>query len=186
MTDKKEIIVMMGGQGVGKGTFSKMLCERHDFNHIEVGALLRTAPADSEIAKIISVGNLVPDELLCELMREKITPDRDIILDGYPRKLSQAKWLVENYADKFNIHVIYLNVPEEILIERINKRIRDGGGRADDADPAVIRNRLDNFRKMTIPAIEWLRTAPGIKFSNVNADGAIRDNFSEIVAALRP
>ncbi len=186
MGNKKEIIVMMGGQGVGKGTFSRMLAERHDFNHIEVGAILRTAPADSDIAKTISAGNLVPDDMLFNLMRQKMTPDRDIILDGFPRKLSQAQWLVENYADKFNIHVIYLNVPENILIERINKRIREGGGRADDADPTVIRNRLDNYRKITMPAIEWLRTVPNIKFSDINAHGPAAENFAEIVAALRP
>ena len=186
MSHKPEIIVMMGGQGVGKGTFSHMLMARHDFNHIEVGALLRAMPADSAVAKTIAVGNLVPDELLFDMMDEKITPDRDIILDGFPRKLSQAKWLVENYADKYNIHVLYLYVPEEILIERINKRIRAGTGRADDANPDVIRRRLDTFRTVTMPAIEWLATAPGIKFSKIDAGGCAGDNFAEIVAALRP
>lgn len=177
---------MMGGQGVGKGTFSRMLAARHDFNHIEVGALLRAMPADSEIAKIISAGNLVPDDMLFDLMREKMTSDRDIILDGFPRKLSQAKWLVKNYADKFDIHVIYLNVPESVLVERINKRIREGGGRADDADPAVIRRRLDNYRQITVPAIEWLRTVKNIRFSDINAHGPAAENFAEIIAALRP
>ena len=80
MGNKKEIIVMMGGQGVGKGTFSRMLAERHDFNHIEVGAILRTAPADSDIAKTISAGNLVPDDMLFNLMRQKMTPDRKSVV----------------------------------------------------------------------------------------------------------
>ena len=54
MTDKKQIIVMMGGPGVGKGTFSHMLMNTHTYDHIEAGALLRAEPADSEIYKLIS------------------------------------------------------------------------------------------------------------------------------------
>ena len=184
-SNKNNVIVMMGGQGVGKGTFSKMLCERHDFNYIETGAILRNAPADSEIGKTIAAGNLIPDEMTFALMREKITPGRDIILDGFPRTLAQAKWLVENYANDYNIHVLYLNVPEEILVQRINKRIREGGRRRDDASPDVIRRRLDTFRKITIPAIEWLRTAPRIRFSDIDAHGDARDNFAEILVALK-
>ena len=176
---------MMGGQGVGKGTFSRMLCERHNFKYIETGALLRAAPADSDIAKTISAGNLVPDEITFALIHEQITGDHDIILDGFPRTTSQAQWLVENYADKYDIHVLYLNVPEEILIQRINKRIREGGNRRDDASPDIIRRRLDTFRTKTIPAIEWLRTARGIRFSDIDAHGDARDNFAEIVSALQ-
>lgn len=186
MTHKPEIIVMMGGQGVGKGTFSKMLMARHDFDHIEVGAILRTAPADSDIGRTIASGNLVPDELLFDMMRERISDTHDTILDGFPRKLTQAQWLVKNYAQTHNVHVLYLHVPTDILIARINKRIREGGGRTDDADPDVIRRRLELYHTVTMPAIEWLRTAPGIKFSYINADGDVRDNFAEIVAALRP
>ncbi len=182
---KKNIIVMMGGQGVGKGTFSKMLCRHHDFNYIETGAILRALPPESEISQAIARGELVSDEKLFRLMQEKITDDRDIILDGFPRNLSQAKWLVKNYADKYNIHVLYLDVPEDIMIARINKRIREGVGRKDDANPDVIRRRLDTFWKITIPAIEWLRTAPGIRFSDIDAHGEENDNFAEIVAALQ-
>ncbi len=186
MAHKPDLIVMMGGQGVGKGTFSKMLMERRDYDHIEVGAILRTMPADSEIGRTIAGGNLVPDELLFDMMRERISNARDTILDGFPRKLTQAQWLVETYATTHNVHVLYLHVPENILISRINKRIREGGNRADDANPDVIRRRLELYRTVTMPAIEWLRTAPHIKFSYINADGDVRDNFAEIITALHP
>ncbi|MDW2958821.1 MAG: nucleoside monophosphate kinase [Alphaproteobacteria bacterium] len=182
---KKKIIVMMGGQGVGKGTFAKMLCNRSGFNHIDVGGILRTAPADSEVGKTIAMGNLVPDELLFDLIKEKITPDNNTVLDGFPRKLSQAEWLVKNYAKDYDIHILYLTAPEEILMSRINKRIREGGGRADDARSDVIRRRLDTYKTVTVPAIEWLRTAPGIKFSTIDAAGHVDDNFAEIIAALK-
>lgn len=175
---------MMGGPGVGKGTFSIMLMALHPYNHIEAGALLRAEPADSEIGRLISAGNLVPDNLVCDLMTKKIT-NTDIILDGFPRTLVQAKWLVQNYANKFDIHVLYLATDEQTLIARIQKRVREGAKRADDVTLDIIRHRLDNFQRITMPAVEWLRTAPGIKFSEINAAGDARDNFSEIISALK-
>ena len=93
----KDMIVLMGGQGVGKGTFSKMLRARHDYNYIETGAMFRCLPADSAIAKLIAAGNLVPDTELFKLVASKITNTKDLLVDGFPRTLPQAQWLVKNY-----------------------------------------------------------------------------------------
>jgi adenylate kinase family enzyme len=109
----------------------------------------------------------------------------DVILDGFPRKVSQAKWLVDNYADKFDIYALYLSVPPEVLIERINKRIRSGSMRADDASPEIIQRRLDNYFKITMPAIDWLRTAPNVHFAEIDARGDVNDNFADIMKALQ-
>ncbi len=176
---------MMGGPGVGKGTFSEMLMSQHAFTHIEAGALLRAMPTDSQVGKLISSGDLVPDNLVCDLMAPYLADARDIILDGFPRTIGQAKWLVQNYADKYNIHVLYFYAPETTLIARIEKRIRHGSQRPDDATMAIIQHRLDNFQRITMPAIEWLRTAHGIKFSEIDAQGDVNDNFSDIKIALR-
>lgn len=176
---------MMGGPGVGKGTFSKMLMAHHPYTHIEAGALLRAMPADSQIGKLISAGNLVPDELVCDLMAPRLTGNHDIILDGFPRTIGQAQWLVQNYADKFDIHILYLATDEKTLIARIQKRVRDGTQRADDSTMDIIQHRLENFQRITMPAVEWLRTAPGIKFSEINAAGDASDNFAEIISALK-
>ena len=93
--------------------------------------------------------------------------------------------IFKNYSDKFDIHVIYMNVPEDIMLARIEKRIREGGGRADDADSAIVRRRLDSFWKITMPAIEWLRTADGINFADVDVSAEDPDiNFARISAAL--
>ena len=70
------------------------------------------------------------------------------------------------------------------MLARIQKRINAGGGRADDADAAAVRRRLDTFWNVTMPAIEWLRTAPGIKFSDVDVTGEVDDNFNRILAAM--
>ena len=179
------MIVMMGGQGAGKGSLATIMKSEHTYKHIESGALFRALPADSEIAKIIARGELVPDSELFKLMQTQITDDSDIILDGFPRTLPQAQWLVSEYADKFNIHVLYLELSEEIMLFRINKRINEGGGRADDADTAAVRRRLDTFWKITVPAIDWLRTAPGIKFSAIDASQTLSGNMEQIRAALK-
>lgn len=185
MLGMKKIIILMGGQGVGKGTFARMLRERHEYTYIETGKMLRDAAAmNPTIGEIMARGELLPFDMLVKLVAENITGDKDILMDGFPRTLDQAEWLITNYADKFDIHVLYLNVPEEIMVQRIQKRIREGGGRADDADANAVRKRLDIFWKTTMPAIEWMETVPNIKFSNVDVTGAVDDNFKNILAAL--
>ncbi|MBQ0013282.1 MAG: nucleoside monophosphate kinase [Proteobacteria bacterium] len=180
----KKIIVMMGGQGVGKGTFSNMLANRFEYDHVETGAMLRALPSDSPIAQTIARGELVSDEMLFGLIADKLG-NSDVILDGFPRTLGQAKWLVENFADKYDIRVIYLEIPEELMLARINKRIREGGGRSDDADVAAVRRRLDTFWNVTVPAIEWLRNAQGIKFAVVHPDDVdTNKNFEKVLSVL--
>lgn len=181
----KKMIVLMGGQGVGKGTFARMLGERARYKHIETGKMLRdAAKTNPAVGDIMARGELLPFEMLTKIVSDALDCDSDVLLDGFPRTMDQATWLVDNYADKFNIHILYLDVPEEIMIARIQKRIREGGGRADDADTAAIRKRLDIFWKTTLPAIEWMATVPNIKFSDVDVTGALDDNFRNILAAL--
>lgn len=181
----KQMIVLMGGQGVGKGTFARMLCERHDYKYIETGKMLRGAAANNKsIADIMARGELLPFEMLTQIIAENVDINRDTLLDGFPRTLDQAKWLIQNYANKFNIHILYLDVPEEIMIQRIQKRIRDGGGRTDDADDTAIRNRLNIFWNTTMPAIQWLQGVPNIKFSDIDVTGPVDENFKNILSAL--
>ena len=181
---KNKMIVLMGGQGVGKGTCAAELRAAHEYNYVETGAMLRELPADSEIAKIMARGELVPDTMFLQLVADKIAAGGDVLMDGFPRTLAQAQWLVDSYAHVFDMHIIYLNVPEDVMMTRIQKRINLGGGRADDADAAAVRRRLDTFWNVTMPAIEWLKTAPGIQFSDVDATGTVAENMDLISAAL--
>lgn len=185
MKKMKNMIVFMGGQGSGKGTFARMLQKKHEYKYIETGEMLREASyANKTIYDIISKGELLPFETLIKLISDNITPDKDIIIDGFPRTMEQAHWLVNNYADKFKIHIIYLNVSEEVLLQRIQKRINEGAGRKDDADNITIIKRLNIFKNVTLPVINWLRDVPEIKFSEVNANGEVNDNFKNILKAL--
>lgn len=185
---KPNMIVLMGGQGVGKGTHARRLIDEHGYKYVEAGAILRALPAESPVAQIMARGELVPDEELFVIIGDAINQvgDNNMIVDGFPRTIGQAQWLVKQFSTKYNVHVLYLNVPEKIMLQRIENRIREGGGRADDADAAIVRRRLDNFWKITMPAIEWLRDAPGIKFSDVDVSQfEFESNYANVCQALK-
>ena len=175
---------MMAGPGAGKGTLSQMLMADGDYKYIGIGEILRANVTDTQISKIISSGNLVPDELVYDLVNQEISNGRDYILDGFPRNLNQAKWFVENYSEKYDIRVIYMFVPKELMLARINKRLNSGAGRADDADGEVISRRLDAFYKTTMPAIDWLRNEKSISFNEINACGDANSIYSDIISVL--
>ena len=176
----------MGGPGTGKGTFSRMLHNIHpEYTHIETGAMLRAEPEGSAIRMAIASGNLLPDKMVCDLIADTITQTPgNIILDGFPRTLIQAQWLVKNYADKYDIHIIYLNVADDIMVKRINKRKAEGSTRTDDATTKTVHHRIENFHEITMPAIRWLSGAGGIVFSDIDSSEEESANFARIVKAL--
>ena len=183
---KPEMLVFMGGQGSGKGTFAKLLLKQHDYNYIEMGAILRQLPETSELRKKIMTGELAKDEELFPIISEYITTDKDIILDGYPRTIGQAKWLIENYADKFNIKIVFLNISEETMMAHIQNRIKEGGNRADDADENAVRKRIESFKTITMPAIEWLSTLDNVVFYDIHLPSDDIDiNFAHVSKTIK-
>ena len=182
------MILMMGGQGSGKGTLSKkFLDEDGTFHYIETGAMLRALPENHPLKAIMARGEFVPDEDLQELLVQEITPTNNIVLDGFPRQLSQAKWLVDTFAGNFNMIAVYLNISRDLMEKRIKQRLTEGGGRADDADNAVVQKRLDSFFNKTMPAIHWLSINPNVKFADVQIkDVPIETNYQTMMNALKP
>ena len=164
---KPDMIVFMGGQGSGKGTFANLLLKQGQFDYVEAGAILRNMPQDSEIYKKITRGELLSDSELFPIISKHIKTDGNLILDGFPRTIGQAKWLIENYVDKFNIKIVFLNISEETMIAHIQKRIREGGNRSDDNDMAAVQKRIAAFKSTTMPAIMWLAEQPNIKFYDI-------------------
>jgi adenylate kinase len=94
-------IIMLGPPGAGKGTQAKLIAQRYGIAHISTGDILRENVAQgTELGKkaraIMERGELVSDDLVCEMVRERLTrPDCDhgFILDGFPRTAAQAAWL---------------------------------------------------------------------------------------------
>ena len=178
---KPQMIVFMGGQGSGKGTFANLLRKQHDYNYVEAGAILRAMPEDSDIKQKISRGELVGDNDLFPIIAPHISTDKDIIMDGFPRTIGQAKWLIENFADKFDIKIIFLNISEETMLAHIQNRIKEGGNRPDDNDETAVRKRIAAFKSTTMPAIEWLSQQPNIIFYNIKLPSDdIDTNFNYI------
>lgn len=175
-----KLILMMGGQGSGKGTLSKKFLEENkNYKYVETGAMLRSLPDSHPLKAIMARGEFVPDEELQNLLLKQIIPTNDTVLDGFPRQLSQAKWLVDTFANKFDMIAVYLNIPRDLMEKRIKQRIAEGGGRADDADAAVVKRRLDSFFVKTMPAIQWLSINPDVKFIDVPiADAPIEQNYN--------
>ena len=183
---KPTMLVFMGGQGSGKGTFAHLMLQQHDYNYIETGDILRKMPSDCEICKKIQHGELVSDADLLPIIAEHITTNQDIIMDGFPRTLVQARWLIEHYAEKFDIKVIFLNISEQTMFAHIQKRIKEGGNRKDDTDEAAVQKRIAAFKTSTMPAIEWLKTISNIKFFDIELPGDdIEFNFNLILQTIK-
>jgi len=133
----KTILYMLGAPGSGKGTYSKMLGKDLNLNVLSSGDELRklvetniNSPQIIEMKKIIEAGHLINDEYMLEFMKEKLNSEcykNGVILDGYPRRLSQAKQF-KNYKS-IDI-VIKIDLDEEILIKKmLGRRICNNCGK---------------------------------------------------------
>jgi adenylate kinase len=126
-------LVLFGPPGSGKGTQSQRLVESYSLAHISTGDALREAirkrtPLGLKAQAIIARGELVSDELVTSLLREKIAPLRgntdSFLFDGYPRTVPQAHTLAE-ICDEYQLQLpatLNLHVPEELLIRRLTGR----------------------------------------------------------------
>ena len=144
-------------------------------------------PAGRELEEVYDRGDLVSDDLMIRLMRERL--DRGdtlpgVLLDGFPRTLPQAEALDELLAELGRtIDIVFeLQVPSrEQLIERMLKRAREEN-RADDT-PEAIQRRLENYDRETAPLVEYYRTTRG-NVVGIHADRSVDEVFHEIQEAL--
>ena len=162
-------IVLLGPPGSGKGTQSKFLVEKFGFIQISTGDLLRDqvqqkdSSMGKEISEIMKNGELVPDEIVIKLIIEKITiyKEKNIIFDGFPRNINQAKVLDES-LEKISVSLdkaVFINVDYEILKERIISRINESGDdnkRSDDNVQTLVK-RIDVYKKNTLPIVEYYK-----------------------------
>lgn len=183
-------ILLLGPQGSGKGTQAKRIAAEYGLVHIATGDILRSAIAEgSEIGlrvqPIYDSGRLVPDDLMVELIRDRISrPDAadGFILDGFPRTMAQAEALdAMLHAVGRDLDVVFeLQIPDEICIERLMKRAEEEG-RTDDT-PEVIARRLALYHEQTEPLIEHYRLTG--KVVGIHADRSVDEVFAEIQEAL--
>lgn len=175
------MIVFFGPAGAGKSVQGQILSARFGWRWLSAGQLLRDT-RDPELVKIMQTGKLVPNEVSARVLSEAIDKASDIdqiILDGYPRELAQAEWLVENAPkhDRSVSLVVILEVPRDELLRRLAIR-----GRVDDT-PEAIDARLNLYRQEIYPILTFL-TEQGIPVVHVDGVGTVGQVHDRIVAEL--
>lgn len=183
-------LLIFGPQGAGKGTQAARISSEHGIPHIATGDILRGAIAARtelglQVAAIVERGDLVPDDLMIALIRERLTAADaadGFVLDGFPRTLAQAEELeamLQAIGRELQAMVV-LEVPDEVARERMRLRA-ELEGRADDT-PEAIENRLRTYHEQTAPLVEWYRARD--KVAPIDGTAAIDDVWSQISRAL--
>lgn len=180
-------LIILGRQGAGKGTQCVRLSHHYVVPHISTGDMLRSAvkegtPLGRMAGEIMNAGGLVSDEIMVGIVKERLErPDADgrgFILDGFPRTVGQAEALGGILATPLDL-VIDLDVPRELVLERISSRrvCRDCGAnysatknepavricdhcggdvvQRDDDTPEAVNKRLDLYDSQTSPLIKY-------------------------------
>lgn len=184
-------LVLLGPPGSGKGTQAARLKAHLQVPHISTGDLLRAevaagSPLGREAKEVMDKGQLVSDAILLGMLEDRLSrPDvaAGFILDGYPRNLAQAAALgelLEKLGQRFDA-AVQLDVPSELLVERIAGRAK-AEGRTDDT-PESVRTRLKVYADQTAPVIEFYRDHG--QLTVVDGVGTLDEVFARLVAALK-
>lgn len=176
-----KILVILGAPGSGKGTLSKELKKKYGFEHISTGDLIRNSD-DPEVKKIIDEGNFLPDDIMIKMLRKelkKVDLSSNIILDGFPRTIKQAKRL-DSMLGKMGLglnHALFLDLPDETAKERIGKRAKEEG-RKDDAKEEVVDKRFKEYHEKTFPLLDFYTKSR--KLVTVKADKGKEDVLKQV------
>jgi len=175
-------IVLFGPPGAGKGTQSERLIVEYNLVHLSTGDIFRSnIKGETELGLLaksyIDKGQLVPDEVTINMLKAEVlkqTDPKGFIFDGFPRTNGQAAAL-DNLMSEINSEItamISLDVDEEELRSRLSERAKSSG-RADDANPEVIQNRIDVYKNETAPVKEFYLNQE--KWKKINGMGTIDD-----------
>jgi adenylate kinase len=183
-------IILLGPPGAGKGTQAPALAARYGVPHVASGDILRYVvawnfPIGLEAKKFMDEGELVPDEIVLELLKLRLAQEdarEGFVLDGFPRTLPQAESLEDSLTEIGQLIdvAVYLDVPDELIIFRLSQRAscptcgktynllgsppkvdmvcdRDGTAlfQREDDLPDVIANRLKVFHRQTRPLVQY-------------------------------
>lgn len=179
-------IILCGAPGSGKGTQSAFLAEKYGLQHLSTGDVLRAeiktgSELGKQIDELISVGNLVPDDMMYGVIDHYIAQlpkdSKGMIFDGYPRTVAQAESLTE-LLKKYKMEAIMIDlmVDEQLIIQRLIERGKVSG-RADD-NLNTIRHRIAVYHNQTEPVANYY-LHQGNYFA-VNGNHTVEEVFMQI------
>jgi adenylate kinase len=210
-------IVILGAPGAGKGTQAEIIHQKMNLAHVSTGDLFRQAlDSGAELGLLVKdymeKGNLVPDEIVTEMVLQRINhPDciSGWLLEGFPRTLQQAEMLDKALAEQGEEvdNAVYVEVPEEELIKRLSGRWTCRScqapyhmvssppkveGKCDkcggdlyqrlDDNEQTVKERLKAFNEMTIPTLCYYKKQN--KLLKVDGNKEIQEVTSEIYSGL--
>ena len=186
-----DLLIFLGPPGSGKGTQAQILTKKLNYLHISIGDLLReNISTQTDLGKLaskyVSSGELVPDDLIIDLVNSSIvdlqskeSSSKGVILDGFPRTINQAAAL-ENKIKELDVlikSVVYLDISDEKILSRLLNRGRD------DDEPELIKNRLDVYRNQTEPLLVFYDERKLL--NSINGDQELDDVNNNIMNVLR-
>ena len=210
-------IIMLGAPGAGKGTQAKQIAAKYEIPHISTGDIFRANIKNgTELGKkakeYMDQGMLVPDELTCDLVMDRIAQDdcvRGFVLDGFPRTIPQAEALTNalNKIGQSMEFAIDVDVPDENIVNRMSGRraclncgatyhlvfnptktegVCDACGNPtvlrDDDKPETVQKRLSVYHDQTQPLIDYYKEQNILK--SVDGTKPMNEVFSDIVDIL--
>lgn len=175
------MIILTGVAGAGKSMQGKMFADEHGYAWISTGEILRVLVTGKRRHEMLK-GKLLSDEemiAILDTVLNLIDREQEFVLDGFPRTVNQADWLLEQvHKGRLRLTaVVNLDASEDIVRKRLIAR-----GRQDDTEDAIAK-RFEEYRNVTLPILEHLRQE-GVHICTIEASKSPREVHDDILECI--